>query len=266
MNNLHPDQEPVVAAPFASRPAHLDLDLNDPDRPAMVSALLQSTLQTRDGRPLEWQQLQATDLVRRLQWLLALSRRSGIDQVELQATCPACGTEMALPLELAALRPGAPPAEIACEPEPGVRLRLRLPNAEDQSRWAEAGIVDFHTLAADLVLAIDSDPGRAPDGSARHPGRLPDDWIPAVEEALADADPLTAMTLQSACPGCAQAVEFPVDLEQLLLQRLMLEQSHTLYDIHRLASAYHWSEQQILALTPARRAFYLACIARGQGR
>ena len=33
-----------------------------------------------------------------------------------------------------------------------------------------------------------------------------------------------------------------------------------LHEVHRLASAYGWSEAQILALSPARRAQYLALV------
>lgn len=259
----------ATVQPFATSTAHLDLDLSRDDRPALVSSVLQACLQDEDGEPLSWQRLHDTDIARRLQWLLRLSRASGVSSIELGCSCPACEAEMSLGLDLKSFEQAEEsylPAEFDCEPQAGVRLRLRLPTGADQSRWSEAPTGDIARLAADLVRSIEpGDDAEAEPAGSEGPAIRPE-WLPGIEAALEAADPLTALQVQTECPDCGHGFELPVDLERRLLQRLMAEQTRVLRDIHRLASAYHWSEREILALSPKRRAFYLRCIGSGAGR
>lgn len=254
MNGGAPGHGVTVGTPFAARTAHLDLDLAGADRPGVVSSVLHSCLQTGDGQALSWQQVHAADLVRRLGWLLELGRLSGVQSLDLHCRCPACDAEIALSLDPGSFEQPSAAGEFDCEPEARVRLRLRLPTGEDQSRWAHTGVDDFARLAADLVLAVSGDADRENEGAIRR------DWLPAIEAALETVDPLTALQIQTACPDCGHAFGLPIDLEQLLLQRLMAEQVRVLRDIHRIATRYHWRERDILALSPVRRAFYLRCI------
>jgi hypothetical protein len=260
----------TVATPFAARLAHLDLDLRDTNRPAVVSAVLQACLQGPEGEPLSWQQLHNTDIAQRLQWLLAVVQQSGVQQLALTCRCPACEVEIALDLDAAMFNLPAPPNRFDCEPQPGVRLRLRLPTGADQSRWAATGALNFTELAGDLVLAVErgaqtvaaTDRGVATDSDPADPVGIDPVWLPEIEAALEDADPLNALQVDTRCPDCGHAFALAIDLEQQLLQALMTEQARVLIEIHRLASVYHWREQEILDLSPARRCFYLRCIVR----
>ncbi len=254
-----------VATPFAARLSHLDLDLRDTDRPAVVSAVLHACLQDPEGEPLNWQQLHASDIAQRLQWLLSIARSSGVRQLPLTCRCPACDAEMALDLDTAMFAQPTSPSRFDCEPQPGVRMRLRLPTGADQSRWARTENLSFTRLVGDLVLAVERE---APSAAASDMGMMGDsmpldaDWLPAIEAALEAADPLSALQIDTRCPDCGHAFALAVDLEQQLLQALMAEQARVLIEIHRLASVYHWREQEILDLSPARRSFYLRCIGR----
>lgn len=260
MNSASSNPSVVVSTPFAARLAHLDLDLANPDRPALISSVLQSCLQAGDGQPLSWQHVHAANIVQRLSWLLELSRLTGVHSLELRCVCPACACEISLSLDPWRFQPPGAASEFDCEPQAGVRLRLRLPTGEDQSRWAADGIEDFAQLATDLVLLIDAGPDVEPDQQSSEP--IHRDWLPGIEDALEAVDPLTALEIHTECPDCGHAFDLPVDLEQLLLQRLMVEQTRVLRDIHHLARAYHWGEQEILALSPSRRSFYLRCIGQ----
>ena len=51
-----------------------------------------------------------------------------------------------------------------------------------------------------------------------------------------------------------------LDAGQLLWDEIEARAQVLLHEVHTLASAYGWSEAQILALTPARRASYLAMV------
>jgi hypothetical protein len=270
MNSVNPTPNPIVQ-PFATSLTHLDLDLSRDDRPALVSSVLQACLRDLNGEPLNWQRVHGTDIARRLQWLLRLSRVSGVSSIDIQTACPACDVEIGLSLDLnsfeqADASDGDTPVEIECEPEVGVCLRLRLPTGVDQTRWAAEPTPDFARLATDLVLSVDLGEDMEPQSMPDEKNSMRPEWLPGIEAALEAADPLTALQIRTACPDCGHAFELPVDLEQLLLQRLMAEQTRVLRDIHRLASTYHWSEREILALSPKRRAFYLQCVGSGGDR
>ena len=71
-------------------------------------------------------------------------------------------------------------------------------------------------------------------------------------------DPLVDFTVSCCCPACGAPNEVAVDLEALALTSLLGRQRALLQEVHRFASRYGWTESEVLALPPARRARYLA--------
>lgn len=90
---------------------------------------------------------------------------------------------------------------------------------------------------------------------------LPAEWIDRISAALADADPPAIADISLACPACAHRWDADFDIAAYLWTELDAWASRTLADVHELALRYGWSETEILALTPARRARYLAMAA-----
>jgi hypothetical protein len=133
-------------------------------------------------------------------------------------------------------------------PVPEQALSVSLPTGREQQAWWQAGDVSADAMARRLVFGDD-------DGAEDE--ALSSDWIEALGAQLAQHDPLTALELQAACPACGAQARIPLDLEAELLARLHARQRHTLLNIHRLASAYHWSEAAIMRLPAWRRRFYL---------
>jgi hypothetical protein len=84
--------------------------------------------------------------------------------------------------------------------------------------------------------------------------------VPRLSRTLAERDPLVALSLSCPCPACGAGNEISIDLEAVALARLERRRSCLLHEIHALASRYGWTEAEILALPPARRAHYLALI------
>ncbi len=82
----------------------------------------------------------------------------------------------------------------------------------------------------------------------------------ALSEAFTAHDPLLALAVGCECPACGAANEVAVDLESIALARLAARQHALLHEIHRLASHYGWTEAEVLAVPPTRRARYLAFI------
>jgi hypothetical protein len=88
------------------------------------------------------------------------------------------------------------------------------------------------------------------------PEELPEAAFAALDEALAAADPQADLELGVECPSCGERSSTRFDIGSFLWAELEHFAVRTLREIHVLASAYGWSESQILELG-ARRRLYL---------
>ena len=94
------------------------------------------------------------------------------------------------------------------------------------------------------------------------PASLPPAVVDAVEAALAAADPFAELLVTLTCPACSHEWSAVLDPVEFVWERLERWARHLGDDVHVLASAYGWSEADILALTPQRRRLYLEAVAR----
>jgi hypothetical protein len=190
--------------------------------------------------------------------LAALQRDAFGDRIEADAPCRDCGRRFAVAFSLAALvdaqRPQRPDGVDG--PDAAGRYRLdelvfRLPNSED--------IDEVNTLP-------DGDPRADPlnrcivEGCGA--GREAE-----IELAMAALGPTLDTDLAATCPHCAagQSVRFAID--RYLLQCLANERRFLLQETHRIARAYGWSHQAIMALPRRDRHDYVRLIdAERQGR
>lgn len=100
------------------------------------------------------------------------------------------------------------------------------------------------------------------DGAVLEPGELPADLAEAVVAELADADPRADIRLAVSCESCGTAHELTFDIVTFVWAEIDAWAQRTLLDVHQLASAYGWSENDVLALGPVRREYYLAASSR----
>lgn len=203
----------------------------------------------------------------------ALGTALGMDRVWLTGTCTACAerfdveiAQSAMPVKVAG--DGYPFATLMVD---GVHVRARVPNGEDQSallHMRESSRAAFgapdgasvqlalrRALLARLVLAPGAEWVATCDGRA----------CDALEAALEEIAPEVGDRAATECPGCGAANEVFVDP----YATLWLFGGELFDEIHRLASAYHWSERDILDLPRDRRQRYLRLLARepaAQGR
>jgi Cft2 family RNA processing exonuclease len=68
------------------------------------------------------------------------------------------------------------------------------------------------------------------------------------------------LEMQAICPECAREQNVRFDMQTFLLVRLKKERPRLLYEIHRIASSYHWSQQEILQLPRTLRKQYVELI------
>jgi hypothetical protein len=157
--------------------------------------------------------------------------------------CPSCAEPLEIELaggELRGERAATGPLELDVG---GSVVRLRLPTAGDLVAVAAAAGVEAgrRVLLERVVVGGELDPG------------LED----AVVERLAEADPGASTELALECPGCGATWSAPFDIVSFLWAELDAFARRLVGDVHALASAYGWTEGDVLALGPARRKAYL---------
>ena len=167
--------------------------------------------------------------------------------LELQLECEHCGEELELHLTTGQLLAQAPQVHDA---QASIDIRgyaFRLPDSRDLAAVAPQQDAD----AAALELLERCCVGRPDDGVAL------DDVLAQAELQLEAADPLADMRLDVACDACGCRSHAAFDAGALLWNDLQRHARELLAQVHVLARAYGWSESDVLALSPARRAAYL---------
>ncbi|SDM15851.1 T4 family baseplate hub assembly chaperone [Allokutzneria albata] len=89
------------------------------------------------------------------------------------------------------------------------------------------------------------------------PAELPEEVLEAVAAALPELDPQADVSLGMSCASCAHEWGAPFDIAGYLWAVLDTHARRLLYEIHELATAYGWTEREVLSVGPARRRFYL---------
>lgn len=169
------------------------------------------------------------------------------------ADCTQCGQRLAFTVDTRQLLPPAHGDDGDDDPAPRetevAGLRVRAPSLRDLAAVAT------HTNARQAARALLARCTLAGDVA-----QIDDAALRQVEDALDTLDPQADLVLALHCVACGHAGEAQLDAGALLWEEIEVRARVLLGEVHRLASAYGWSEAQILALSPARRASYLAMV------
>jgi len=241
---------PGYARAFGERAQDLDVDFRRPQRAELVCALLHCCLRPRDGG-WDGEETWSWTLAQRLQGLLAIALASEIPTLALVQRCRSCAELLEVHVEAHAFVRDEGITEFEWAPGSGQILRFALPTGREQRAWSQTGDLTIDVMARQLIRGVDD---LAPSAS----WKFPEAWIDGLAQELERRDPLTALEIDTQCPACGVAASFEVDLEARLIGQLYARQRKILAEIHRLASAYHWSETAILRLPAWRRRHYLA--------
>ncbi len=205
-------------------------------------------------------------------------------QVELQLDCGQCGEALEIPLDLARLAEGGPASDSgnwdgvvsdsvasgsvvsdrggpdsfgpdSVGPDSSTEIevdgfRFRLPTSRDLAMIADE--LDLQAAARRLlegccVARPAGDPVTA-------------QWPARADAALEAADPLADPRLALSCPACGRHLDAVLDPGALLWDDVAAFARDLLGQVHALARAYGWTEPEVLALSPRRRAAYLELI------
>lgn len=175
-------------------------------------------------------------------------------ELDATADCPRCDETIEFSLSTDTLR-AEHERHAAVAPELsayGYVIRFRLPTAQDLAEAAtEADLGSARgRLLERCVLSASIDGRKAP------PATLPEPVVAELAERMAEADPLADVRLTLTCPACGHDSTASLDLATWLWSEIEAWARRTLRDVHSLATAYGWTEAEILALGP-RRELYL---------
>lgn len=188
--------------------------------------------------------------------LFALRRALFGERMQVRLECAACGADMEFDLDAGQLA-----QSLGSSGDPVVRVRqdgwdveFRLPGIADLQAAARSADPRAALLARCLVSAT-------LDGTAAAAGELPPPVQRRIAEAVEAADPGADLVIDVVCPDCGEATRAELDIASYLWTELDAWARDVLLDVHLLATAYGWSEPEILALSPTRRRYYLELCA-----
>lgn len=183
--------------------------------------------------------------------LLALREEHFGRKLECLTSCPECDEAIELEFETRDIRAAAANDAAVMIPWDGRELRARLPNSEDLEAIAtlEEPVESRRQLLARCLNG-------SADGVA-----ITDDLLALAGQRMSEADPQAEVELALRCPHCTRAWTAPFDIAEFLWTEWSAHAERLLAEVHDLARAYGWREDDILSLSPARRAAYLKMIA-----
>ena len=176
------------------------------------------------------------------------------------AECPQCREPSEFTFSMDNIRVTAPEREdnrAAFSFQHGdYQIQARLPNSADL--FAIAGC---HSVASARAILLERCITHAAhQGTDISVGDLSDNVITALGEAVIERDPQAETRLALVCPSCDYSWLAIFDILAFLWQELTTRSRRILRDVHLLASAYGWSEPDILALSTVRRRLYLEMV------
>jgi hypothetical protein len=130
-------------------------------------------------------------------------------------------------------------------------MTLRAPSLRDMAAVATERDVEVATRR--LIARCGSVADDTVEG-------LSDDALRVIEDAIELSDPNADLAFDVHCPACGQTVDAQLDAGDLLWDEIDMRARALLGEVHVLARAYGWTESEILALGPERRAAYLSIV------
>ena len=169
-------------------------------------------------------------------------------RVDLVATCPSCAGTLQADAEIPLIAPG--PASTVVD-----GWQVRLPTLREL-----ADVYDEPDAAAQLRAACLSPASGTDDAqsgtSRRRPAVAPSAAV--VDAAVAELSGAAVFDGEVTCPDCATSFVATLDVSSLLWDQVRTRAPRILADVALLARHYGWTEPDVLALSEARRAAYLA--------
>ncbi|MCP4450797.1 MAG: hypothetical protein GY809_05005 [Planctomycetes bacterium] len=202
-------------------------------------------------------ELAALPLSQRNALLLTLRRATFGDALPGKNHCPECSEMVEFELSCRELATDATKPEHKHISLEGYSVTIRPLNSFDLAAAACATALHH---ARDLLLQRCVVEARHHDKIIT-PATLPEGIRSRVTETVAAADPQAEILLNLNCPSCGHQWQSLLDIGHILWQEISTRAQRLLMDVHLLARAYGWAEEEILKLSDLRRSAYLQMVA-----
>lgn len=202
--------------------------------------------------------------------LLHVRRMTFGDGMDCVLSCPACGSRMDFQLNTEALIVAA--AEHARQqheeefPVDGLSFQVsfHVPTGGDvQDALGSAGGVPHEAVRSLVTRCVESVHRQSETREEVPAAGWPPDLIAQVSARLAELDPQAEIKLQLQCPACTHKFAAFFDTADFFFRELRERERQLYEEVHQLALFYHWSEADILRMTPRRRKLYIDLLNGG---
>ena len=177
--------------------------------------------------------------------------------------CPAegCGESLEFPLSLHDCVIDAPPVSariwlLKTSQEGNHSIRFRLPTGGDQELLSAETEAEADVLLQQLLLACCAECDRS-----LVEGLSPEERA-YIEDQMNRLAPQVEVEVEAVCPECGAGFSTHIDVSYLALAEMKLSEAELDWEVHYLAWHYHWTETEILVLTPGRRRRYIELVQR----
>ena len=207
-------------------------------------------------------QLQALTIAERDRLLLDLHRGLFGPSVACYAECPECQTQLEFAVNVENLLGGATYSAKSSAYEfvlKGLLVRFCAPDSEDLA--ALRACADVASASRTLLerCVLEATRGNQPVAVTE----LPADVVEEISSTLAQSESHADISMVLECVSCAHRWELAFDIVSFLWAEISARAKRFLGEVHTLAWAYGWREADILAMSPARRQFYLDRVENG---
>ena len=201
-------------------------------------------------------ELAALPVGRRDAGLLELRESLFGPALDCYAECPRCQTRLEFRADARALllepemRPETHKREIICDAE---RLTFRSPNSTDLAMLSQCADAE---AARGLLIercVIEASRGDVPLAISE----ISPQTLDQLSAELGASENCADISFALQCASCGHGWNLAFDIAAFLWAEVSALAKRYLYEVHTLAWAYGWCEADILAMSPARRRFYL---------
>ena len=138
----------------------------------------------------------------------------------------------------------------------GYELLYRLPDSTD---LAAIAVSDNAAVGRNVLLGRCVVEARR-DGAEVEASALPEAVTSELATVMEARDPQAETLLDFECPACGLSWQAVFDVLTFLWNEICGRAKRLLSEVHSLASAYGWTEEDILRMSAARRRFYLEAV------
>lgn len=242
----------------------LEINFDEKFRPLLVTNILQCCTSDKNGKSCDLSFFWNLTMGKRIECLLTIFSLSHSQDLPVILRCSndACQKQMEIEISIEELIKQQKKIDFIEKPSVqinGQSLLIRKPTGTDQLEWSKMVYQTDEQMIRSMIqnlIILDEETSFNQDLT------ISGDSIKLVDNIMGESDPLINFHTLIVCPYCENKDDYSIDLENIVLDRLHLDQKHLTHLVHRIALKYHWNEKEIFSIPSWRRYQYLSLIEK----